>query len=206
MTFDVTIIDYNQGNIGSIVNMVNKVGFSCNVAKSATEISHAKRLILPGVGSFDSGISKLNNFDFFDVLLENIVQKKIPILGICLGMQLLFESSEEGSIKGLSLIKGSCLKFKFSKNSPFKVPHMGWREITIKKDNLLFKGLDNEARFYFAHSFFCSAEDNSVVTATANYGLDFHAAIESENLYGVQFHPEKSHKFGMQVFRNFLNV
>ena len=206
MYSDLTIIDYGHGNIGSLINMIKKAGYSCNVASTIYDIENANRLILPGVGSFDSGIKSLNNQKYLDVLFDKIKIKKTPILGICLGMQLFFEGSDEGLLKGLALIEGRCEKFIFGTDSIFKVPNMGWLEIDFKKDNEMTRNFDTHPRFYFAHSYHGVCKNQADILAIANYGYDFLAALESENIIGVQFHPEKSHKFGMKVFSNFMKL
>ncbi len=203
----ICIIDYGIGNLKSIKNMLKKVGCT-DVLISAKEedIAKADKLILPGVGHFDYGMRQLRAAPCFDVLNKRVLEDKIPVLGICLGAQLLFEKSEEGKIPGLAWIKGNVIRFEKSKMDPtLKIPHMGWNEIMIdKKDSLLFQDMHVEPRFYFVHTYHMQCEDSTDVLTTAHYGYDFVAGVERANIMGVQFHPEKSHKFGMKLLKNFV--
>lgn len=203
----IVIIDYKMGNVGSIHNMLKKIGAESMISDSPDEIRKADRLILPGVGAFDHGMFQLRQSRFFDVLQEEVLHRKTPILGICLGMQLFTERSEEGGQTGLGWIKGETVRFRFEPNETRrKVPHMGWDTLTPRRTDSLFRGLDKEARFYFVHSYHvrCKSEDD--ILATTHYGFNFTSAIQRGHIIGTQFHPEKSHKYGMTVLKNFSNL
>jgi glutamine amidotransferase len=201
----ITIIDYNAGNIVSIKNMLNRIGFESKVSSDVNDIESAEKLILPGVGHFDYGIKNLIDSGIVSVLNERVLKRKVPILGICLGVQLFTSHSEEGILPGLGWFPSSkTVKFRIS-GEILKIPHMGWADIELEKESRLFNGMDKEQRFYFVHSYHleCSKVD---LLASATHGIKFAAAIEHENMVGVQFHPEKSHKFGMQLLRNFIEL
>lgn len=198
------IIDYKVGNIGSIINMYKKLGIKAKLSSNKDEILTAKKLLLPGVGAFDNGMNRLKEEALIDILNYKVLSEKTPILGICLGMQLLLETSEEGNEKGLGWIRGDVKKFNFESNdNRLKIPHMGWNIAKPLNHDTLFYGMEDEARFYFVHSYHavCSHEDN--ILATTNYGYNFVSSVCQENIFGVQFHPEKSHKFGMRLLKNF---
>nr|WP_320017314.1 imidazole glycerol phosphate synthase subunit HisH [uncultured Desulfobacter sp.] len=195
-----------MGNTGSIINMIRRVGGDAIISADDQDISTAAALILPGVGAFDNGMEKLRASGLLPVIEKRIFDDKIPILGICLGMQLLFESSEEGAFEGLGWIPGQVKRFNFSDTSQagLKIPHMGWNEIQPANNHLLFAGLESEARFYFVHSYHIVCDVDKYSIAKAVYGYAFTCAVQNDNIYGVQFHPEKSHRFGMGLFKNFL--
>lgn len=196
----IVIVDYGVGNLGSIHNMIKKLGYKSIVSSSLDDIRQADKLILPGVGSFDIAMKNLNNLGMIDILNEKVLIQKTPILGICLGMQLLTKGSEEGQIKGLGYIDAYATKFD---NSNLIVPHMGWNIVNIQKDNALFDNT-KENRFYFVHSYSVSCSNQSDILTTTNYGKVFVSSFLKENIIGAQFHPEKSHKFGMKFFKVFL--
>jgi glutamine amidotransferase len=198
----IKILDYGMGNTASIMNMIHKVGGKAEVCSRPSELDLATAIILPGVGSFDNAMIKLNNSDLLKVLCSKVLKEKILFLGICLGMQLLFERSEEGKLPGLGWIKGNVTRFNFS-GMGLNIPHMGWNFINPKISENLFFGLENEARFYFVHSYHVNCNSSNVLAST-NYGYQFPCVVRHENILGVQFHPEKSHRFGMQIFKNFL--
>lgn len=203
----ITIINYNAGNIKSIQNMLKRIGAKSCISADAEEIEQAEKLILPGVGHFDYGMRNLQESGLIGVLNKKVVADKVPLLGICLGAQLLGNKSEEGIIPGLGWIDMQVVKFdenKLPKN--LKIPHMSWNEIIIKKQSELLAGLNNESRFYFVHSYHMKCNDENDVLANTNYGYEFTSAVEKDNIYGVQFHPEKSHKFGMRLLENFVNL
>jgi len=184
--------------------MFKKVGVDAIITSSLSEISSATKLLLPGVGSFDYGISSLRKAPFFEMMEKEVLENKKPILGICLGMQLLTKSSEEGKEKGLGWINAETVKFNLS-DSKLSIPHMGWNEVIPKQTNDLFQNLlDN--RFYFVHSYHVKCEDELIVSAISNYGREFTCGVKQGNIMGVQFHPEKSHKFGKQLLLNFSNI
>lgn len=199
------IVDYGVGNLASVHNMVKKVGGTASLSSDYETIANAKKIILPGVGAFDHGVNALKEKRLDDAIKQAVDKNGAKLLGICLGMQLLFESSEEGRLPGLGLIKGSVKKFNFEQSN-LKIPHMGWNKITPVKDSLLFRVGQTEQRFYFVHSFYVSCTDISDITATSSYGSDFTCAVERGSVFGAQFHPEKSHKFGMDLMRRFVKL
>jgi len=202
----ITIIDYGMGNLGSILNMFKKIGYEAEITSDLEKIKNSEKIVLPGVGSFDNGMANLNKLNLINILNTLVLEKHIPILGICLGMQLITNSSQEGKLKGLGWVDANTLKFKFSKNN-IKIPHMGWNNINIKKINPLLKNLnDSETRFYFVHSYYVKCNQKNDILTTTEYGFDFASSIQKDNIYGVQFHPEKSHKFGMKLFENFAKI
>jgi len=200
----ITIIDYGMGNIGSLENMIKKAGGESIVTSKIKDLEYATKLLLPGVGSFDNGMKNLKSLGFLEVLNQKVLKDKIPILGICLGMQLFTKSSEEGTLPGLGFIDAKTVKFNFS-NNILKIPHMGWNSIDIKKDSKLFNGAVNP-EFYFVHSYHLVCNNNKDVLTKTNYGYDFVSSIEKENIYGVQFHPEKSLKSGLKLIENFIKL
>jgi imidazole glycerol-phosphate synthase subunit HisH len=201
----VTIVDYKTGNIGSIRNMLKKIGETSVITSRRDEIADASKLILPGVGAFDTGMKNLRDLDLIDILTQKVLADKIPVLGICLGLQLLSSKSEEGLLPGLGWINAETLRFKFSNTSEYKIPHMGWNFISIKKESRLFDGMYPDARFYFVHSYYLSVSDSNDILASTLYESEFSSAFEKGNITGVQFHPEKSHKFGMKLLKNFID-
>ncbi len=200
----IVILDYGVGNLKSIQNMIRKAGGEAVISSNKELVAKASTVILPGVGAFDHGMEKLHELGFVELLKNLVYEKGVMILGVCLGMQLLFERSEEGSLDGLGFIKGTVKRFQFKKEQNLKVPHMGWNIVNPIENAFLYKNLPNNARFYFVHSFYVECEREQDILATASYGLDFACSVNSGNVFGAQFHPEKSHKFGMQFFKNFL--
>jgi glutamine amidotransferase len=201
----VVVVDYGVGNVNSIKNILNKI--SCKdvlISNEKKDIEEASKLILPGVGSFDTAISNLHKLDLFDLLNEKVLNEKVPILGICLGMQVMTKSSEEGDLDGFGWFDHKTVKFKFSSDS-YKAPNMGWLDVTLKKESRIFEGLEENARFYFVHSYHVDEVSKDDVILTANYENNYTIGIEKDNIIGVQFHPEKSHKFGMKLLSNFIN-
>jgi len=202
-----TIIDYGIGNLTSIQNMLKKAGYpNAIISNKTADIAAADKLILPGVGHFDYGMEQLRQSGFFETLNKRVLVDKVPILGICLGAQLLTECSEEGESSGLGWIKGRTVRFRPEKmNTTLKVPHMGWGEIEQSKQSSLLQGLPDFPRFYFVHSYHLQCTNEVDELASCRYGYSFTACIERDNIIGVQFHPEKSHKFGLQLLSNFIN-
>jgi glutamine amidotransferase len=203
----IVIIDYNMGNIGSIVNMIKKAGGESIVTSDVEIIKNAKKLILPGVGAFDSGMKNIEDMGLLDVLNEKVLVEKTPILGICLGMQLFCKCSEEGSKAGLSWIDGVCNRFDFSSvGTGLRIPHMGWNSVEVKKSSPLMNNLPEEPAFYFVHSYYVICNNADDVLTTTNYGYEFCSSVNHENIYATQFHPEKSHKYGLAVIKNFVEL
>lgn len=200
----IAIIDYGLGNLGSIVNMFQKIGAAAFVSADPEIISGADKLIIPGVGAFDTGMSNLEKKGLIQVLSQMVIDRGVPVLGVCLGMQLMALSSEEGRSAGLGWINARFIKFRFPEGIPFKVPHMGWNTVAVKKINPLISLEGRDQRYYFVHTYHAVCNNPADVLATAHHGYEFVAAFSHENIYGVQFHPEKSHKFGMHFLKNFL--
>jgi glutamine amidotransferase len=202
----VTIVDYGVGNLASIQNMLRKVGVQSVISTDFAMIEEASKIVLPGVGHFDNCMKMFNASGLREIVTKKIMQEKIPVLGICVGCQMLLEGSEEGIEKGLGWVKGSVIKFNMEKlPAGLKIPHMGWTDVALAKPSGLFKNMHGDARFYFVHSYHPSIGNAEDALLTADYGYSFVAAIERENIMGVQFHPEKSHKFGMKLLENFVN-
>ncbi len=200
----ITIINYGMGNLGSIKNMMKKIGVDSIITNRKDDIATADKLILPGVGAFDKAMVNLEKLGLITLLNKKVLEDKVPILGICLGMQLLAKTSEEGIKKGLGWIDGNVLKFNLDKT--LKVPHMGWNRVYPKKESVLFKNMYPEPRFYFVHTYYFKCNNKEDILATTVYGGEFVSAVNKENIFGVQFHPEKSHKFGMKLLENFAKL
>lgn len=202
----IVIIDYQVGNLVSISNMLKRAGGNSVISSNIDVIGNASKLILPGVGSFDYGMKKLRETCLIEILNQKVLVDKVPILGICLGMQLMTKHSEEGNEKGLGWIDASTVKFNFKEqHNDYKVPHMGWNDVNNIQNNGLFNEL-GQSRFYFVHSYFVKCNDSLNSMCTTNYGFEFVSGILKDNIMGVQFHPEKSHKYGMQLMTNFINL
>jgi len=199
----IAIVDYGVGNLTSIQNMLKKGGVNSIISSDKTEIENSEKLILPGMGAFDNCMQKFNDSGLRTSIEKKIFEQKIPVLGICVGLQMFMDSSEEGNAAGLGWIKGRTVAFdKGRMTDTQKVPNMGWLETTKTKDSKLMSALEG-ARFYFAHSFHVQLDDANDGLLMAGHGYDFTAAAEKNNIVGVQFHPEKSHRFGLQLLKNF---
>ncbi len=202
----ITLVDYGLGNIQAFSTAYKKMNIPSRIAKNASDLETAERVILPGVGSFDYAMKRLNESGMRDVLFELVLKKKVPVLGICVGMQMLADSSEEGVLPGLGWISGKVVRFDVSKlHQKTHLPHMGWNNIQTSPNCPLFEGLE-DAWFYFLHSFHFFPNDQDAVSATAAYGYRFPCAVAEGNIYGVQFHPEKSHHFGTRLLKNFAEL
>lgn len=199
----VVVIDYGVGNLGSVLNMLKKVGVPCKVSSCEDEILAANKVILPGVGSFDHGMMRLRESGVAEILKEKATHDNSEIMGICLGMQLLTDGSEEGNLAGLGLISGYARRFTSDVTRKLKVPHMGWNIVYPFKEHYLVNNLPEESRFYFVHSYFVECTEREDVLLTSNYGVEFVSSFQRGNIIGCQFHPEKSHRFGIKLFENF---
>ena len=197
------IIDYGLGNLGSIYNMLDVIGEDSIISDNPQKLHECDRLILPGVGSFDAGMKNLEEKSLINCLKKEVSEGK-SILGICLGMQLLGRKSEEGSSLGLGLIPFDTVKFSFDKTLKLKIPHMGWDIVTFTQENKLLSEIDGRQRYYFVHSYHAKCDSERNVLMRCEYGYEFAASVVNENVYGVQFHPEKSHDFGMRLLKNFV--
>jgi glutamine amidotransferase len=203
----ITIIDYGSGNIRAIGNIYDTLKVPYKIAKKPEDIYGSEKLFLPGVGSFDETISKLDELGFRKALDHEVLENNIPIMGICVGMQILAESSEEGNLKGLGYIKGRVKKIDTTLlNQKPKLPHLGWNTIKIERENKLIEDIDSEIGFYFLHTYYFECENDLDVLTTTNYGKKFASSINHKNVFGVQFHPEKSHKNGITLLHNFANI
>ena len=200
MAGQIIILDYNCGNIQSVLKKVERIGYSASVTSDPQTILRADKLILPGVGHFGNAMEQLRSLNLIDALNEAVLVKKTPILGICLGMQLMAERSEEGNSTGLGWIKGEVVRFNMEDKLNFKVPHMGWNSVRIAKNSALMNNIDQDALFYFVHSYYFRTEDSSLILNQTTYDIPF----VQDNIFGVQYHPEKSHQTGEQLIKNFL--
>lgn len=200
----IDILNYGMGNLGSISNMLNKLNIPNRIIDNPEDCIASKKIILPGVGHFSAGMQELNEKKWIPVLNELVQVKQIPVLGICLGMQLMTKYSEEGNVNGLGWIDAEVKKFCFA-DPKLKVPHMGWNQVNLVNDSNLFKGFEtfDEIRFYHVHSYYVELENKCQEISNTYYGNEFTTGFQKGNIYGVQFHPEKSHKFGLQVLKNF---
>lgn len=198
----IAIIDYDAGNIKSVEKALNFLGEEAVITRDHKEILSSDKVILPGVGAFGDAMGKLHQYGLVDTIQE-VVEKGIPFLGICLGLQLMFESSDEApGVKGLGLLSGKVIRIP--KQDGLKIPHMGWNNIKVKKGAKLFKGLGADSYVYFVHSYYLKADDEDIVAATTEYGVTIHASVEKDNVYACQFHPEKSSTVGLQILKNFI--
>lgn len=203
MTKTIGIIDYNVGNLGSVKRMIELAGGESIFVKSSEDLHSCDKLVLPGVGAFDHGVRKLRELDYFFELNQLVLVEKVPILGICLGMQLMCKASEEGSDNGLGWLDAAV---EYINDADVRVPHMGWNELKIVNENSIIPTDMEHLRYYFVHSYAVRCKNKSDVVATSYYGSEFVSAFQKGNIYGVQFHPEKSHRFGRQLFEKFVDL
>jgi len=202
----IVIVDYGLGNLNSIANMLKKVGAQAEIASDPESIRCADKLILPGVGAFDAGMKNLNESGLLNLLKGLVLDEGKPILGLCLGMQLMARCSEEGQLPGLGWLNADVRRFKFAPDSGLKIPHMSWNTLEIQREHPLFAEMSEEPRFYFVHSYHLAFDHPEDVLARTEYGYRFDSAAGRGNIMGVQFHPEKSHKFGMRLLKNFAEM
>ena len=202
----IVIADYGMGNLGSLKNMFKAINQKVSIESCPKQISLAKKLVLPGVGNFDKAMDLINKTDGLrDIIIDKASNQKVPVLGICLGMQILLDSSEEGEMKGLGLIEGESIRFPAKKN--LKVPHMGWNSVVSSGYNAHFcSDLPLDSRYYFAHSYYAECKDNVNLAGITNYSHEFCSIVEKNNIFGVQFHPEKSQSGGLKLLKNFCNL
>ncbi|MCG2616074.1 imidazole glycerol phosphate synthase subunit HisH [Terrimonas sp. NA20] len=200
------IINYGMGNLASVRNALEHLSIPCKIVTDATELREADKLILPGVGAFGMAMDNLNRSGLSDEIRELVLVKKKPILGICLGMQLLLDQSvEHGVHNGLSIVNGEVLFFgEVVKDQP--IPHMGWNDVEVKNNAVLFNGIESPSSYYFVHSYYCALKRHEDVAAVTDYGINFHSSIESGHIFGCQFHPEKSQQKGLCIFKNFNSL
>lgn len=201
----IAIIDYGVGNLASVNKAFSFIGFDSKITSDYKEILAADKVVLPGVGAFADAMNSLEKFNMISVI-NKVVDNGTPLLGICLGMQLLFDYSTEGGekVKGLGLLKGSITQFPLDMG--IKVPHMGWNSLNLKHDNSIFKGIHENSYVYFVHSYYLTAQNSKDVAATCKYGIEFDAAVSNGNIVGTQFHPEKSGDVGLNILRNFASM
>lgn len=200
----ITIVDYGMGNLGSIQNMFKRIGVAAAITGDLEQIARAEKILLPGVGAFDNAMLRIDESGLREVLDRKALVERVPVLGICLGMQLLTRSSEEGTRPGLGWVAAQTLRFPALPG--LKVPHMGWNIVEQTRDSALTRDLAGEVRFYFVHSYYVQVDRDEDAILRANYGVGFTAALQHDNIYGAQFHPEKSHRFGMQLLKNFASL
>lgn len=198
------VIDYDAGNIKSVEKALLKLGEHAVITRDREVILNADRVILPGVGAFGAAMEKLRSYGLEEVI-HKAVEEGTPFLGICLGLQLLFEESEESEgVEGLGLLPGKIVRF--SEDNGLKIPHIGWNSLKFPRPGRLFSGVPEESYVYFVHSYYLKAEEEAIVTATAEYGELVHASVEKDNIFACQFHPEKSSEVGLTILKNFINI
>ncbi|SFD73539.1 imidazole glycerol phosphate synthase subunit HisH [Flavobacterium phragmitis] len=203
----ITLIDYGVGNINAFLNVYKRVNVPIKVAKTVNDLKDTKKIILPGVGHFDHAIAELIKSGMREKLDELVLQQKVPVIGICVGMQMMANSSEEGKRQGLGWIDASVKKFDEMKiKQVTRLPHMGWNDVNPVMINPLFEGLQKDALFYFLHSYYFECNNNSDILAVSDYGGEFTCAANHDNVYGIQFHPEKSHHYGEILLHNFAKL
>lgn len=203
---NIVIVNYGMGNIHSVVNKIRNYKIEPIVTSFYTDLMQADKIVLPGVGHFGQAITKLKELNLFDALIEVTLIRKKPILGICLGMQLMAKYSEEGNVEGLGWFDAEIKRLKVSDSKLYKIPHIGWTSVHFNKNSSLLKGIEDGSDFYFVHSYCCKCNSENDILNTSDYGGVFTSAIEKDNMFGVQYHPEKSHDVGMQLFKNFISL
>lgn len=203
----ITIIDYGVGNISAFQNVYKRLDISTRIAKSVEDLQEVEKLILPGVGAFDYAMSQLNNSGMRERLDELVLKQKVPVIGICVGMQMMGNKSDEGQLEGLKWIDANIRKFDESTiHQRTKLPHMGWNDVYPKNNHPLFEGLEKNAIFYFLHSYYFECKNEKDILANSDYGVMFASAAHHDNIFGIQFHPEKSHQYGEKLLHNFAKL
>jgi glutamine amidotransferase len=202
----IVIVDHGTGNINSVSRALGRIGVEHVVSSSPEDIGSADKIIFPGVGHFGTAMARLRERELIDLLTQAVLVDKKPILGICLGMELMAATSEEGNSTGLGWIDGRAVRLEVSDSERYKIPHMGWNQVSVKKTSRLMDGIDDDAEFYFAHAYRLSINDQADVLSETEYETNFVSAIERENIFGIQFHPEKSHDAGLRLLKNFVEM
>lgn len=202
----IVIVDYGMGNVGSIQNILRRVGKESVISSDPKQIEQAEKLILPGVGAFDIGMKNIKERNLLEVLNYKALVEKVPVLGICLGMQLMTYSSDEGNLAGLGWMRARTVSFRKLGKLGLKIPHMGWNQVQVVKQTPLTSDWVEEPRFYFVHSYYVECEDPGLSLLRTHYGVEFDSGFVDENIMGVQFHPEKSHRFGIKLMENFAKI
>jgi len=202
----IVIIDYGMGNLRSVYNKFKRMGINCIISSKKEDIESAEKLILPGVGHFKYGMQNLQSFGLIDILIKKVIDEKTPILGICLGTQLFCRHSQEGNCEGLGWLDAEVVKFNVSDRLKYKVPHMGWNDVTVRNSNALDKVINAGEKFYFVHSYHLKCNDQTDVWMTTEYDYEFVSAVHRDNIFGTQFHPEKSHDAGYKLLKAFTEL
>lgn len=201
----IAVVDYDTGNVGSVLNMLKKVGASAVLSRDPETLRTASKLVLPGVGAFDEAVANVHRFGLYEVLNELVIEKRRPILGLCLGAQIMAKSSEEGTQPGLCWLNARIVRFRPPEGQVLRIPHMGWNDVqAVAEGGGIFRDVPEPMRFYFVHSYHMVVEEAGLELATSVYGSRFTSAMGRGNILSMQYHPEKSHKYGLQVFRNFV--
>jgi glutamine amidotransferase len=202
----IVVVDYGVGNFGSICNMLKKIGAEAILSANVDDIEQADKLILPGVGAFETGMKNLRSTGLDSILNRKVRETETPVLGICLGMQLMTQRSEEGNVEGLGWVDARTVRFTRTEQSSLRIPHMGWNTVSGTNGCALLRDMPEESRFYFVHSYYVVCSDPSDVAGVTSYGSNFTSMFHKRHFFGVQFHPEKSHKFGMKILQNFARL
>lgn len=203
----IVVIEYGINNVRSIVNKIERLKFVATVGRTESDLRQATKIILPGIGHFAAGMENLRSRGLLNVLNQKVLEERVPVLGICLGMQFLAEWSEEGNAEGLGWIKATVKRFNFPPDTaPRRVPHINWNSVSIKQNSPLLTGVPTDNRFYFVHSYHMECKEQANVVGSTTYGYEFTSIVQKDNIYGTQFHPEKSHGFGLTLIKNFLTA
>ncbi|MGX9389286.1 imidazole glycerol phosphate synthase subunit HisH [Nitrobacteraceae bacterium UC4446_H13] len=198
------IVDYDAGNVASIANMIARVGGKAVITRDHDVLRKATKIVLPGVGAFDTAITNLHSFGLHDLLNELVLAQRKPVLGVCLGAQIIGKGSEEGRLPGFGWLDFELIRFRAPEGGKLRVPHMGWNTVELKRESSIFSNVPEPMRFYFVHSYYMAARDSSITLATTRYGNEFTSVAGKDNVIAMQFHPEKSHKYGMAIYRHFV--